>query len=81
MECTLSVAGDSAGGNLAAALTLKLRDSGQDKDFQFKYQILLYPLLQGESGHPRHGRLSTGPRSPDNMFKRWLWGRIIPRMR
>ena len=37
--------GDSAGGNLAAALSIKFRDSGDD--IQFKYQVLLYPLLQG----------------------------------
>ena len=37
--------GDSAGGSLAAALSIKFRDSGHD--VQFKYQILLYPLLQG----------------------------------
>ena len=39
------LSGDSAGGNLAAALSIKFRDSGQD--VQFKYQVLLYPFLQG----------------------------------
>ena len=45
--------GDSAGGNLAAALTLKVRDewrrraSTVDEDFRFRFQVLSYPLLQG----------------------------------
>ena len=41
------VSGDSAGGNLAAALALKLKDSEHGPRLQ--YQILLYPILQGES--------------------------------
>ncbi len=36
--------GDSAGGNLAAALSLWLRDGGNAP--QFAYQVLLYPWLQ-----------------------------------
>ena len=42
--------GDSAGGNLAAALSIKLRNSNED--VQFRYQILLYPLLQGKLYFP-----------------------------
>ncbi len=38
----LVVAGDSAGGNLAAALALKARDTGGPK---LAYQILIYPVL------------------------------------
>ena len=41
----IGVGGDSAGGNLAAAISLKLRD---DKTFGFvpKVQVLVYPALQ-----------------------------------
>ena len=38
----ITVIGDSAGGNLAAAVCLKARDSG---DFQVERQILIYPAL------------------------------------
>ena len=38
------VAGDSAGGNLAAAVSLKLRDEGFAP--KIKLQVLLYPALQ-----------------------------------
>ena len=44
-HCYNSSVGDSAGGNLAAAVALKLRDD----EFQpaIKMQVLLYPMLQG----------------------------------
>lgn len=41
----LVLAGDSAGGNLAAAVSLKARDTG---DFDPRYQILLYPALNDD---------------------------------
>ena len=40
-----SVPGDSAGGTLAAALTLYLRDL--EPSMALKFQVLTYPLLQG----------------------------------
>ena len=47
MFCSFCLfAGDSAGGNLAAAVALKLRDS-KDFPIQPKVQMLIYPLLQG----------------------------------
>jgi len=41
----IGIAGDSAGGNLAASLVLQLRTSSSP--LNFKFQALLYPLLQG----------------------------------
>ncbi|MCD8196386.1 MAG: alpha/beta hydrolase [Lachnospiraceae bacterium] len=38
----ITIMGDSAGGNLAAAVCLKARDTG---DFQVKRQVLIYPAL------------------------------------
>jgi acetyl esterase len=43
----LVVAGDSAGGNLAAALSLRARDEGHP---QIKGQVLIYPGLGGDMG-------------------------------
>jgi len=44
-HCCNSCVGESAGGNLAAAVALKLRDD----EFQpaIKLQVLVYPMLQG----------------------------------
>lgn len=43
----ITLMGDSAGGNLAAAVSLKARDTG---DFLPKRQILIYPALSGKYG-------------------------------
>jgi acetyl esterase len=43
------VAGESAGGNLAAAVSLRLRDSG---DAQPAGQVLIYPAVAGALTHP-----------------------------
>jgi acetyl esterase len=43
------VAGESAGGNLAAAISLRLRDAG---DSLLAGQVLIYPALAGSRTHP-----------------------------
>jgi acetyl esterase len=43
------VAGESAGGNLAAAVSLRLRDAG---DSLLAGEVLLYPALAGSRTHP-----------------------------
>ena len=66
------VAGESAGGNLAAAVALRLRDAG---DVTLAGQVLIYPQLSGRDDVPvarssstvsssgsSSGR-STGPRT------------------
>ena len=45
----VAVGGESAGGNLAAAVSLRLRDAG---DPQPAGQVLIYPGLAGRSAHP-----------------------------
>ncbi|MEB0076733.1 alpha/beta hydrolase [Pseudomonas sp. CCI3.2] len=54
----LAIAGDSAGGNLAAALCLTLRDSGEP---QPKGQALLYPGLGGASDLPSRTECADAP--------------------
>ena len=44
----LAVAGDSAGGNLAAAVALALRDTGP----ALRAQVLVYPVTDGTLGEP-----------------------------
>ncbi len=45
------VAGESAGGNLAAAVALRLRDAG---DVSLAGQVLIYPGLAGSVEYPSH---------------------------
>ncbi|MGQ0484073.1 MAG: alpha/beta hydrolase [Hyphomicrobiales bacterium] len=54
----IAVAGDSAGGNLAAALALKARDQGSPK---LLGQVLIYPGLGGDMGK---GSYVTQARAP-----------------
>jgi acetyl esterase len=47
----IAVGGDSAGGNLAAAVCLMARDSGGP---QLRYQVLLYPVLDFDFSRPSY---------------------------
>ncbi|WLH13168.1 alpha/beta hydrolase [Pseudomonas hefeiensis] len=52
------VAGDSAGGNLAAALCLALRDAGQALP---RVQVLIYPALGGSAHLPSRHECADAP--------------------
>ena len=52
------VAGDSAGGNLAAALCLALRDAGEPAPCA---QVLIYPGLGGDHRLPSRGECADAP--------------------
>ncbi len=54
----IAIAGDSAGGNLAAALCLALRDAGEA---QPKGQALLYPGLGGAADLPSRSECADAP--------------------
>ncbi len=47
----LAVGGDSAGGNLAAAVAIALRDAG---DVPVRFQLLIYPATDQRRGWPSH---------------------------
>lgn len=51
----VSIGGDSAGGNLAAAVALALRDEGRTK---LRAQILIYPALDLTMSGPYYGRFT-----------------------
>lgn len=53
----LAVAGDSAGGNLAAVVALMARDSG---DLPISAQVPIYPVVDYRGGTPSHERYGTG---------------------
>lgn len=69
------VAGDSAGGNLAAALCLKARDSGMT---QIKGQVLIYPGLGGDvsKGSYVTQALAPGLSTQDTIYYRDTYGGI-----
>ncbi len=64
-----AVAGDSSGGNLAAALTLRLRADGAP---QPQLQLLFYPALDATCSRPSYHAFATGFNlSAANMA--WYW--------
>lgn len=54
----IAIAGDSAGGNLAAAVCLALRDAGERQPVG---QALIYPELGGASDLPSRGECADAP--------------------
>ncbi|GIK85986.1 MAG: alpha/beta hydrolase [Burkholderiales bacterium] len=70
----LAVAGDSSGGNLVAALTLRLRARGAP---QPAAQLLLYPALDRRADAPSYERYATGYNLTAAMM-RWYWAAYAP---
>lgn len=73
----LAVGGDSSGGNLAAALTLRLRASGAP---QPAAQLLLYPAVDRAASRPSYDRYATGYNLTAAMM-RWYWSAYAPQGR
>lgn len=53
----LAVGGDSAGGNLAAVVTIAARDTG---DLPIAFQLLIYPATDMRRGQPSHSTNGEG---------------------
>jgi len=53
----LAVGGDSAGGNLAAVVSIAARDAGT---LPIAYQLLIYPATDMRRGHPSHTENGRG---------------------
>ena len=53
----LAVGGDSAGGNLAAVVSIAARDAG---DLPIRYQLLIYPATDMRRGAPSHTTNGAG---------------------
>jgi acetyl esterase len=68
----LAVAGDSAGGNLAAAVTLALRD----EPISIALQALLYPVLAHNFTTESYRRNANGP-SVTRAAMQWYWGHYL----
>jgi acetyl esterase len=68
------LAGDSAGGNLAAALTLRLRDAGGPRPAA---QVLLYPVTDHYSGaHPSYAAFGRGY-GLERETMQWFWDHYL----
>ncbi|MCA9190380.1 MAG: alpha/beta hydrolase [Planctomycetales bacterium] len=72
-SCRVVVAGDSAGGNLAAAVALKLRDTSQDF---LKGQVLIYPVMDHECNTRSYHSFATdfGLTRADMI---WFWKQYL----
>jgi acetyl esterase len=65
----VAVGGDSAGGNLAAGLALRIRDKGGPR---IAYQLLIYPATDRSVGRDSHREFATGfGLTRSNM--QWFW--------
>jgi acetyl esterase len=69
----LAVGGDSAGGNLAAVVSLLTRDRGAPR---LCYQALLYPAVDGGMTHPSHDRFAEGYLLTRPTI-RWFYGQYL----
>ncbi|MCH2185664.1 alpha/beta hydrolase [Myxococcota bacterium] len=71
---TLSVAGDSAGGNLAAVVALMARERGGP---HLAHQMLLYPVTDHAFDTPSYEENSEGYLLTRE-FMRWFWNHYLP---
>ncbi len=69
----IAVAGDSAGGNLAAGVALRARD----EEIEISFQLLLYPCLDTDITRPSMVDNATGYflRTSDMV---WFWDQYVP---
>jgi acetyl esterase len=70
----LAVAGDSAGGNLAAAVCLKARDEGT---LRIAFQALVYPALDRDWDTPAAIENAEGY-GLQRETMRWFWNHYVP---
>jgi acetyl esterase len=69
----LAVAGDSAGGNLAAGVALRARDEG----LALAHQLLLYPCLDVDFDRPSYRDNAEGYFLTARTM-RWFWDQYVP---
>ena len=70
----IGVGGDSAGGNLAAAVALKNRDTKLGK---LAFQLLIYPCLDFEMNYQSAKTFATGF-NLSTQAMRWFWNAYLP---
>jgi acetyl esterase len=70
----LAVGGDSAGGNLAAAVSLRARDESGPK---LRLQVLVYPVTDHRYDTASYQANGEGYLLTTDMMK-WFWGHYLP---
>lgn len=73
-DVPLVVAGDSAGGNLAAATVLRARDRGGPA---VSMQILVYPVTDADLSYPSYGT-EENQRLVTRADMAWFWDQYLP---
>ncbi|WP_424928178.1 alpha/beta hydrolase [Amaricoccus tamworthensis] len=71
----IAIAGDSAGGNLAAVVALLARDAGAPK---IGAQILVYPVIDYRGGTPSYDRYGKGYGVLETESVVWFMERYLP---
>jgi len=70
----LAVAGDSAGGNLSAAVSIMARDRGGPA---LRHQLLIYPVTDDDFSLPSYVENGGGDFFLSNAMMRWFWDRYL----
>jgi len=70
----LAVAGDSVGGNMAAALTLMAR---QRRDLKIAFQVLFYPVTDAAFDTASYTQFADGPWLTKRAMQ-WFWDAYLP---
>jgi acetyl esterase len=70
----LAVAGDSVGGNMAAAVTLMAK---QRRGPKISFQVLFYPVTDAGFDTPSYGRFADGPWLTRRAME-WFWDAYLP---
>ena len=72
----VGVGGDSAGGNLAAAVSLKARDTGQ---WPLAFQLLIYPAIDPDMNFPS-AHVNAEGYGLTTADMRWFWNNYVPEL-
>lgn len=70
----LAVAGDSAGGNLAAAVALRLRDEGGPA---LAHQLLIYPVTDADFTRVSYAENGGGNYFLSTQMMQWFWNHYV----
>ena len=71
----IGIAGDSAGGNLTAAISLKMRDIGKDN---ISLQVIIYGAVSGDTTSESYKQYGDSPYRLKKETMEWFWQQYIP---
>lgn len=69
-----AVAGDSAGGNLAAAVAIRARDEGGPK---LVHQLLIYPVIDADFSRDSYKSVGSGGYFLSTNMMQWFWAHYL----